>query len=96
MDGLDESKDKSERSKSVKVGGLKILNSENGRTSGRTRRGKMILIKVKYRPKNDFYFCYIFHVSIIVSFHLRAEKRLLKHFASSRRLYNTNPKINYF
>ena len=38
------------------------------------------------RPKNDFYFCNIFHVSKIVSFSLREEKRLLKHFADSRRL----------
>ena len=46
----------------------------------------MILIKGKYRPKNDFYFCYIFHVSKIVSFRLREEKRLLRHFADPRRL----------
>ena len=46
----------------------------------------MILMKGKYRPKNDFYFCYIFHVSKIVSFRLREENRLLKHFADSRRL----------
>ena len=51
-----------------------------------TRRGKIILIKGKYRPKNDFYFCYIFHVSKIVSFRMTAEKRLLKHFADFRRL----------
>ena len=60
-----------------------------------TRRGKMILKNGEYRPMNDFYFCYIFHVSNIVSFCLRAEKpsldwsaveRLLRHFAESRRL----------
>ena len=55
----------------------------------------MILKNGEYRPKNDFYFCYIFHVTKIVSFCLRAEKpsldwsaveRLLRHFAESRRL----------
>ena len=50
------------------------------------RRGKIILIKGKNRPKNDFYFSYIFHVSKIVSFRLREAKRLLKHFADFRRL----------
>ena len=55
----------------------------------------MILKNGEYRPKNDFYFCYIFHVSKIVSFCLRAEKpsldwsaveRFPSHFAESRRL----------
>ena len=43
-----------------------------------TRRGKMILKNGEYRPKNDFYFGYIFHVSKIISFRLRAEKRSLE------------------
>ena len=49
-----------------------------------TRRGKMILKNGEYRPKNDFYFCYIFHVSKIVSFCLRAEKPSLDWSAVKR------------
>ena len=44
----------------------------------------MILKNGEYRPKNDFYFCYIFHVSKIVSFCLRAEKPSLDWSAVKR------------